>query len=41
MLKMSKCQNIIQKGWLKSSLTDQDTLMECDQMRFIFQQSLS
>ena len=25
------------KGWLKSSLADQDTLMKCDQMRLILQ----
>ena len=28
---------LIYKGQLKSSLADQDTLIECDQMRFIFQ----
>ena len=28
------------EGWLKSLLADQDTLLECDGMRFIFQHSL-
>ena len=27
----------IYKGWLESSWADQDTFMECDQMRYIFQ----
>ena len=27
------------EGWLKSSKADQDTLMKCNQMRFIFQHS--
>ena len=27
---------IIYKGQLKSSLADQDTLIECDQMKFLF-----
>ena len=31
----------IYKGQLKSSLADQDTLMECVQMKFILQHSLS
>ena len=28
---------IIYEGRLKSSLADQDTFVECDQMKFIFQ----
>ena len=30
----------IYEDQLKSSLADQDTLMECDQMRFILQRSI-
>ena len=28
------------EGWQKGSETNQDTLMECDQIRFIFQNGL-
>ena len=28
------------ESWLKSSKADQDTLMKCDQIRFIFQQTV-
>ena len=31
--------NEVYEGWLKSLLADQDTLMECDKMRFTFQHS--
>ena len=29
----------VYEGWLKSSLADLDSLIQCDQMRFIFQHS--
>ena len=32
---------LVYKGQLKSSQADQDTFMECDQIKFIFQHSFS